>query len=94
MGSRTADRAWIYCCDALPAEDGYYEVAWVHWVADHRLSIEPSCGFSGGKWETTAPTSPYAWRRRPDRTPPPLRPADRDHLLAAGVPAEWLTKED
>jgi hypothetical protein len=100
---RLAARAWTYCCDALPETAGRYEVAC--WTTNGVLVGQPlrlfrffSTFSEEGRWRLSNWSPPegghetvYAWRPIVE-DPPPLRPADRDFLLAAGVPAEWLTE--
>jgi hypothetical protein len=98
-------RAWTYCCDSLPETEGRYEVAVCgRLLRDRRFHAASRVGewergssYRGGwrlgpdPWVTWGDLAVYAWRPIVE-DPPPLRPADRDFLLAAGVPAEWLTE--
>jgi hypothetical protein len=89
-----ADRAWIYCSDRLPETAGRYEVALFApggYPEHPYLARHFATWMHRGEWNTGLRPEQvvYAWRPIVE-APPPLRPADRDFLLAAGVPAEWL----
>jgi hypothetical protein len=92
-----AARPWTFCAARPPSDSGEYEAAVVAeslGVVDrqvHRLIFRVGVGW-GFDWEEPGILAGvYAWRPITE-DPPPLRPADYDFLLAAGVPAEWLTE--
>jgi hypothetical protein len=94
-------RAWTYCADSLPETAGRYEVAICGRLLRNRrfhTAVRAGEWEGGGGWRigpdpwlTWGDLAVYAWRPIVEN-PPPLRPADRNFLLAAGVPAEWLTE--
>jgi hypothetical protein len=96
--AKAAARPWIFCADRLPETAGRYEVAaWLPGVLmGDPLRLYRAYSFyhpiepGRERWRGgDSIHDVYAWRPITE-DPPPLRPADRNFLLAAGVPAEWL----